>query len=57
MGVYTGDTGLGEISGATGWAKDIFFGAVDNTAMEAIFTKNKYVEKTFKATMVKSFAF
>lgn len=53
IGVYTGDTGLKDLSSAAGWTKASFFDALDNTAMKKIFDKNKYVEKTFDMEIVK----
>lgn len=53
IGVYTGDTGLKDLSGAAGWTKASFFDALDNAAMQKIFDKNKYVEKAFDIELVK----
>ena len=54
IGVYTGDTGLKDLSDAAGWTKASFFDALNNAAMQAIFNKNKYVEKTFDIELVKA---
>ena len=57
MGVYTGDTGLKDLSDAAGWTKASFFDALNNTALQAIFNKNKYVDKAFYIELLKDVDF